>query len=139
LLVFAYMALILGIDFGDRPTLIVAALFLSALLGIAFGAFVTALVKGGERLKEGVLIAVSLAGAHLSGMAYAGLKYIIETTVPPLAFINPARHITDAFYALYYFDTYGRFIESATWMALFTVVFSGATYCVIRRRKYASL
>jgi ABC-2 type transport system permease protein len=64
---------------------------------------------------------------------------MIETAVPPLAFINPARWMTDAFYALYYFDTYGRFIESVVGMVIFTTVFAGLTYFVIRRRKYVSL
>jgi len=139
LLFLAYLVFVLSIDFGERTGLIVAALFLCTLLGISFGAFVTSLVKGGERLKEGILLTVSIAGAHLAGMSHAGLKYMIETAVPPLAFINPASLITDTFYALYYFDTYGRFIENTVWLAAFTAVFAGATYFVIRRQKYVSL
>ena len=139
LLFLAYLVFVLPIDFGERTGLIVLTIFLCALLGISFGAFVTSLVKGGEGLKTGILITVGIAGAHLSGMSYPGLKYIIETAVPPLAFINPARWMTDAFYALYYFDSYGRFFGSITAMIVFTAVFAGATYFVIRRRKYASL
>jgi ABC-2 type transport system permease protein len=139
LLFLAYLVFVLPVDFGERTGLIVLSLFLCALLGISFGAFVTSLVKGGEGLKTGILISVGIAGAHLSGMSHAGLKYIIESAAPPLAFINPARWITDAFYALYYFDTYGRFIESIAGMVIFTAVFAGATYFVIRRRKYVSL
>jgi ABC-2 type transport system permease protein len=139
LLFLAYLVFVLPIDFGERTGLIILTLFLCALLGLSFGAFVTSLVKGGEGLKTGILITVGIAGAHLSGMSYPGLKYIIETAVPPLAFINPARWMTDAFYALYYFDSYGRFFGSITAMIVFTAVFAGATYFVIRRRKYASL
>lgn len=139
MLFFAYLALVLSIDFGERTGLIVLTLFLCALLGISFGAFVTSLIKGREGLKNGILIAVSIAGAQLSGMSYPGFKYLIESAVPPLAFINPASLMTDAFYALYYFDTYGRFIGSVAGMVIFTAVFAGATYFVIRRRKYAGL
>lgn len=139
LLFFAYLAFVLSVDFGERSALILLTLFLCTLLGISFGAFVTSLVKGGEGLKNGVLLTVSIAGAHLAGMSYAGLKYIIETMVPPLALLNPASLMTDAFYTLYYFDTYGRFIESIVGMIIFTAVFAGATYFVTRRRKYASL
>ena len=119
--------------------MILLTLFLCTLLGISFGSFVTSMVKGSEGLKTGILIAVSIVASHLSGMSYPELKYLIETAAPPLAFINPASLMTDAFYALYYFDTYGRFIGSAAAMSLFTAVFAGATYLVIRRRKYASL
>ena len=139
LLFLAYLVFALSIDFGGRTGLIVAALFLCALLGISFGAFITSLVKGGEGLKNGILITTSILGAHLSGMSYPEIKYIVETVAPPLAFINPARWMTDAFYALYYFDTYGRFTENVVGMVIFTAVFAGATYFVIRRRKYASL
>jgi len=139
LLFLAYLVFVLSIDFGERTGLIVAALFLCTLLGLSFGAFVTSLVKGENGLKEGILTTVTLAGAFLSGMNYAGIKFIIETAAPPLAFINPVRWMTDAFYSLYYFDTYGRFIESVMGMAIFTALFAGATYFVIRRRKYASL
>jgi ABC-2 type transport system permease protein len=135
----AYLAFVLGIDFGTRTGLVLVTLLLCTLLGISFGAFITSLVKGGEGLKTGILLTVSIAGAHLSGMSYAALKYIIETAAPPLAFINPASLMTNAFYALYYFDTYGRFIESVAGMVIFTVVFAGATYFVIRRRKYVCL
>lgn len=139
LLFLAYLVFALSIDFGERAGLIVAALFLCTLLGISFGAFVTSLVKGAEGLKDSILFATSIVGAHLSGNSHPRLKYIIETSAPPLAFINPARWMTDAFYALYYFDTYGRFLESVVGMAIFTAVFTGGTYFVIRRRKYASL
>jgi ABC-2 type transport system permease protein len=139
LLFFAYLAFVLSVDFGERTGLIVAALFLCALLGLSFGAFVTSLVKGGQGLKEGILTTTSIAGAFLSGMNYAEIKFIIETAAPPLALVNPVRWMTDAFYALYYFDTYSRFIESVAAMVIFTALFAGATYFVIRRRKYASL
>ena len=109
------------------------------LLGITFGAFVTALVRGSQGLKEGVVLAVSLAGASLAGMNVAELKYIVETYAPWLALINPAHHITDAFYALYYFDTYDRFVASAVGLVVFTVLFACGTYYVVRRRAYVSL
>jgi len=139
MLFLAFLVFVLSIDFGERTGLIVLTLFLCALLGVSFGAFVTSLVKGGEGLKNGILITTGIAGAHLAGMSYAGLKYLIESAVPPLAFINPASLMTDAFYALYYFDTYGRLMKNIIGIVIFTAVFAGATYLVIRRRKYASV
>lgn len=139
MLLLAYLMFVLSIDFGNRIGLIIFTIFLCAILGISFGAFVSSLVKGEEGLKTGILIASGNIGSFLAGMMYAEIKYVIETTVPILARINPASLITDAFYALYYFDTYNRFIENAISMIILSVVFSCATYFVIRRRKYVSI
>lgn len=139
LLYFGFLVLILDVDFGSRTPLVILTILLCTLLGITFGAFVTALVRGSHGLKEGVVLAVSLAGASLAGMNVAELKYIVETYAPWLALINPAHHIADAFYALYYFDTYDRFVASAVGLVVFTVLFACGTYYVVRRRAYVSL
>ncbi len=139
LLYFGFLVLILDVDFGSRTPLVILTILLCTLLGITFGAFVTALVRGSQGLKEGVVLAVSLAGASLAGMNVAELKYIVETYAPWLALINPAHHIADAFYALYYFDTYDRFVASAVGLVVFTVLFACGTYYVVRRRAYVSL
>jgi ABC-2 type transport system permease protein len=139
MLFLAFLVFVLPIDFGGRLALVLVAVFLCTLLGISFGAFVTSLVKGGEGLKTGILIAVSLAGAHLAGMSSPEVKYLIEHAVPPLAFLNPASLITDAFYTLYYFDTLSRFTVNALGIIAFTALFAGATYFVMRRQRYVSL
>jgi len=72
-------------------------------------------------------------------MMSAEIKYVIDTSVPILSQINPASLITDAFFALYFFDTYTRFIENISGMIILTIIFSAATYFVIRRRKYVSI
>lgn len=139
MLFLAFLVFVLSIDFGGRLALVLVAVFLCTLLGISFGAFVTSLVKGGEGLKTGILIAVSLAGAHLAGMSSPEVKYLIEHAVPPLALLNPASLITDAFYTLYYFDTLSRFTVNALGIIAFTALFAGATYFVMRRQRYVSL
>jgi ABC-2 type transport system permease protein len=114
-------------------------IFLCAVLGISFGSFVTSLVKGGEGLKIGILIASGNISSFLAGMMQAEIKFIIDTNVPILSKINPASLITDAFYALYYFDTYDRFIENITGIIILSIIFSTGTYIVIRRRKHVSI
>lgn len=135
----AFLVFILSIDFGDRLALVLVAVFLCTLLGLACGAFVTSLVKGTESLKIGILIAVSVIGSHLAGMSSPEIKYLVEKYVPPLAWLNPASLITDTFYTLYYFDTLSRFSQSVVGVIAFTALFAGATYFVIRRQRYVSL
>ncbi|MBS3873674.1 MAG: ABC transporter permease [Firmicutes bacterium] len=139
LLYFGFLVLLLDVDFGSRTPWVVVTILLCTLLGITFGAFVTALVRGTTGLKEGILLAVSLAGASLAGMNVAELKYIVETHTPWLALMNPAHHITDAFYTLYYFDTYERFVTNVVGLVVFTILFTCGTYCVVRRRVYVSI
>jgi len=139
LLVLAYLVFVLSIDFGDRIGLIILTIFLCTVLGISFGGFITSLVKGGEGLKTGILIAATNVSSFLGGMMQVEIKYTIDTYVPILSRINPASLITDAFYALYYFDTYNRFIENISGMIILTIIFSAATYIVVRRRKYVSI
>lgn len=139
LLLIAYIAFVLSIDLGDRIGLIALTIILCTVLGISFGSFVTSLVKGGEGLKSGILIASGNISSLLAGMMQAEIKYAIDTNVPILSRINPASLITDAFYALYYFDTYNRYMENVFGMAILTLIFSAATYLVIRRRKYVSI
>jgi ABC-2 type transport system permease protein len=139
LLYFAFLVYLLGLDFGTRTPWVVGTILLCSMLSITFGAFVTSLVKGSVALKEGILLGVSLAGASLAGMNVAELKFIVERQARWLALINPAHRITDAFYALYYFDTYERFIASTLGIAVFILLFAGGTYYVVRRRDYVSL
>jgi ABC-2 type transport system permease protein len=139
MLFLAFLVYILSIDFGDRLALVLVAVFLCTLLGLACGAFVTSLVKGTESLKTGILIAVSVIGSHLAGMSSPEIKYLVEKYVPPLAWLNPASLVTDTFYTLYYFDTLSRFSQSVAGVIAFTALFAGATYFVIRRQRYVSL
>lgn len=139
MLVMAYIVFVLSIDFGDRIGLIIVTIILCTVLGISFGSFVTSIVKGGEGLKSGILIASGNISSLLAGMMQAEIKYAIDTNVPILSRINPASLITDAFYALYYFDTYNRYMENVIGMIILTLIFSAATYMVIRRRKYVSI
>jgi ABC-2 type transport system permease protein len=72
-------------------------------------------------------------------MMYQDMKYIIATNAPIVAYLNPVNLLTDAFYSLYYYDTYTRYALNMGILGAFIVVFCAATYMIIRRQKYASL
>ena len=139
LVVLAYMVFVLSIDFGTREGLVVFTVFLGTIVGISFGAFISALVKGNENMKMGILLGVTMTGSLLAGMMFADIKYIVSTSAPVLAVINPVNLLADAFYALYFFDNYNRYIENIVGLSIFSVIFCTATYLIIRRKKYASL
>jgi len=142
MILISYLAFVLKVDFGNQIGYILLTCFVGCSTGITFGAFVSAIVKKGEGVKMGILIGGTMAATFLAGMmsGYANnIKYIVEKNVPILAYINPVALITDALYALYYYDTHTRFFINIGLLCGFTVLFCLFTYLIIRRRKYASI
>ena len=139
LLLLAFLRFVLGIDFGARAGLVVLTSLVGCLLGLSGGAFLAAVVRGSEDLKTGVMLGFTMTGCVLAGMMYQGIKTDIQNSAPLVGWLNPVNLLTDAYYALYYFDTLDRYALNMAVLCCFVVVFSVVTYLTIRRRKYASL
>lgn len=139
LVLIAFLYFGLKIDFGAKTVFVLLTAFAGSLMGLSFGALISALIKKGEGIKVAVLIGVSMAGSFLSGMMYQNMKYIIAQNVPVLSYLNPVNLLTDAFYSLYYYDTFTRYTMNMSFLGGITVIFCAATYFIIRRQKYASL
>lgn len=135
----SYLVFVLSIEFGNRLPLIILTIFISTLTGVSFGSFIASVIKASEGVKTGILIGLSNIGSMLAGMMSAEIKYIVTSNVPILAFINPVNLVSDAFYSLYFFDTYDRFARNLAGLIVFALIFCIATYFVIRRQKYASI
>lgn len=139
LILISYLIFVLKIDFGNQIGYALLACFAGCTTGISFGAVISAIIKKGEGVKVGVLIGASMTATFLSGMMYESMKYIVAKNVPILSYINPAALITDAFYALYYYDTHTRYFTNIGLLGGFTVLFCLSTYLITRRQKYANI
>lgn len=139
LVLLAYLRFVLRIDFGERTGFVLLTTIVGSIVGVSFGAFISAVVKADEGIKTSILIGVSMVGSFLAGMMFVDMKYLINQRVPILAYINPVALISDAFYALYYYDGYDRYILNMTILIAFIGVLWIGTYLILRRRKYASL
>lgn len=139
LVLLAFLHYGLKIDFGQKTGFILLTTLIGSLVGISLGAFVSAIVKKNEGLKIAVLISVSMLGSFLAGMMYHEIKYFIAKNVPIVSYLNPVNLLTDAFYSLYYYDTYSRYALNLGILGIFILLFGTATYLIIRRQKYASL
>ncbi|MFT8311163.1 MAG: ABC transporter permease [Sporolactobacillus sp.] len=139
LILLTYLRFGLNISFGPRTGYVLLTALVGSVLGLSFGAFISALIKKGGGLKVAILMVVTMVGSFLSGMMFLDMKYIIAEYLPPLVWLNPVNLLTDAFYALYYYDSLNRYALNVGAMLLFIVLFSAATYLIVRRRKYASL
>lgn len=139
LILIAFLAFVLKIDFGGKIAFILLASVAGCFTGVSFGAVISALVKNRNGMKFAVLITGTMTLSFLSGLMFEGMKYIVQTNAPILAYLNPANAITDAFYSLYYYDTYSRFFTNIALLFGFTAVFYLIVYFVIRRQRYESI
>ncbi len=136
ILLMIYLIFGLKIDFGNQTALILLTCFIGCACGISFGALISVINKKGEGLKTAILIVSTMTASFLSGMMFDKMKYIVQKHVPILAYINPVSLVTDAFYALYYYDTHTRFFVNIGLLSGFTVLFCLVTYLVMRRQRY---
>lgn len=139
LILLAYLRFGLNIDFGAKTGFVLLTTFAGSVLGVSFGAFVSALVAKGEGIKVAIMLAVSMTGSFLAGMMYQDIKYIVAQKAPILSYLNPVNLLTDAFYSLYYYDTFTRYALNMGILGIFIVLFCAVSYLIIRRQKYASL
>ncbi|MFA9380547.1 MAG: ABC transporter permease, partial [Acetanaerobacterium sp.] len=139
LVLIAYLRLVIGVQFGDRLGYVVLACMAGSVMGVAFGAMISALLKRREGTKIAVLICISMVCSFLAGLMYHDMKYVVEKNVPLLGYLNPANLVADAFYALFYYDTLNRYFLNIGLLFGFAGVFFLVVYFVMRRQKYASL
>jgi len=139
LILLAYMALGLGIQFGSETGYVLLTCFAGCLVGVSLGNLIGTVLLGGEGVKVGVLIGVSMLMSFLSGLMYVEMKHIVDRSLPFLSLINPAALITDAFYSLYVYDTHQRFFMNIGMLLLLSLVMSLVSFFWLRRERYASI
>lgn len=139
LILIAYLIFVQKVDFGNQAGFILLASFAGCSAGVSFGALVGAVVKKGEGIKTGVVIGLSMLMSFLSGLMSAKIKYTATKSFPILAYINPGNLIADAFYSLYYYQTYNRYLLNVGLLFAFSFVFYFITYLIMRRQQYESL
>lgn len=139
LILLAYMHFVLGVAFGEHLIQLLVVIFVGSIMGISMGTFISAIVKKSEGVKIAVVLVVSMLGSFLAGMNIAEVKYYIAENLPIVGYLNPATLLSDALYALYYYDFSIRFFINIAGMSLYSLLFCTLTYFIIRGRKYASL
>ena len=139
LVLLVYMDRVLSVTFGANTFYVGLILLIGSILGISMGTMLSAVVKKSEGMKIAVVLFISMLGSFLAGMMISDVKYYVAQKLPLLAWLNPANQLSDALYALYYYDTHTRLFLNLAGMSLYSIVFCGLTYFIIRGRKYASL
>lgn len=139
LVVMAYLNFGLKIDFGDKVLPVLFLILVGSVMGVSMGFFVGCIGKLNSNAKEGILVCISLFLCFFSGLYINTVKNAIDQTFPILNKINPAVVLSDAFYSLNIYDTYGRYFENILILLIFSMIFGFGGYLMARRKKYASL
>lgn len=128
-----------GIDFGSNWGLTLVVASAGALAGLSLGVAVSALVRGGENMKIGVLIGMTMLGALLAGMMGGGLRYRVDATAPLVNKVNPVALITDGFYTLYYHPGSEGLWADLGILLVISLVLIGSSMLTLRRQRYDSM
>lgn len=139
LLLFMFTVFVLHIDYGDSIFYVMLLILFGSMAGLAFGLFISVLLKKNENTKIGIIIAGTMFCSVLSGMMGITMKYMIDKNIPILNKLNPANMITDGFYALYYYDTPERFVMNLVSLILFSLVLFLSSFVLLRGEKYDNL
>jgi ABC-2 type transport system permease protein len=119
-----FMRVVVGVNFGNYPVLVIGATLVSSLMACAAGSF----FGGGTNIEPGMVSGVSSLLSlftRLFGEASQRLADTIETTVPILSHANPLWQMSNCFYSLLYYDTLEPFITSClTLLAMAALFFS---------------
>ena len=139
LVLLAFLNFILQVHFGSQIGLILLGSLTGSMLGVSIGLLIGTLTKRNEAIKTALMIGFSMVSSYLAGLMIVNIKYIVTRAVPLISWINPANLISDAFYALYYYDTQTRFFTNIAIQLVMIVVISTIVVLRIRRQRYASL
>ncbi|MDK7733050.1 ABC transporter permease [Propionimicrobium lymphophilum] len=139
ILLLAVCHFIFGIDFGQNWALTFLLTTVGALVGLSFGTALSTLVPGGENMKIGVLIGLTMMGSVMAGMMGGGMRYMIDQSVPLMNKVNPVALITDGFYNLFYHPGFEGFWLDVLLLLGISVLLLGASLLVLRRQRYDSL
>ena len=134
-----YITLVLRIDFGSKLGLVLLTCLIGSILGVAFGAMISAVSKMKEMAKTAILVAFTMVCSFLSGLMVGGINYIIAERAPVVSWLNPAARISDAFYALYYYDTYERYLLNIGIILAMAIAMFLVTAIFLRRQSYESI
>lgn len=139
LLLLGYLNYVLGVEFADQLGVIILAILIGSIGGIAFGSVLSALIKGSSNTKEAIISLISTALGFFSGLMSVDIKYMFNKAVPFMKYINPSNLLTDALFSLYYYEEMTKFYMNLSILTFISILLLGATYFLLRGTKYDSI
>jgi len=132
LIAFAFMASVVGVDFGPHTLLCLVAIGVCSLMSSAAGAMLGTLGRLEVGMISGITSLLSLF-TGLYGPAAQSLAISVESHVPLLVQANPLWQTARCFYGLLYYDSLEPFTRSCAVLLGMTCLF--LTIALIRARR----
>jgi ABC-2 type transport system permease protein len=139
IILLVYLRLVLGIHLGRNLGMMLLSALSGSLLGVSIGSVLASLTRWSEGVKSALMTGFSMICSFLAGLMIVDIKYITIKAFPAISYLNPANLISDAFYALYYYDTLERTWLNIGLQILASAVLFSIIALFIRRRRYASI
>lgn len=134
-----YMSVVLGLNLGSDVGHILLLLFVGSAMSIAFGSFISMILKASEGIKNGILVGATMLWSTMSGMMSNAVKFYLDTYAPILQKLNPVNLITDGLYSLFFYGVNDRYFTNLVALGGLAVLFCILTFVVSRRQRYASI
>lgn len=135
----AYLFFVLKIDFGISYLEVLAINFFGVVFGLSMGFLVGSLGKMDEKVKNAILLGISLGTGFFSGLMDGEMPIIIEEKCPIINRINPSRLISDCYYAVNSYGWGDRIVSNLVTLSIMSAVLITAGCLITRKTKYKSL
>jgi ABC-2 type transport system permease protein len=135
---FAYMRIVVKVDFGGRDGLCLVALAVSSLLAMTAGA----LVGTTPGVKTGIFSAISCVLSIFTGLygsASQRLADNVAASFPVLSHLNPLWQIAHSFFCLLYYDSLEPFAQSCGALLAMAAALMAVAVLRMRRQRYEHL
>ena len=135
-----YMGRILGdIHLGEQAGEILVICIIATMYSSSMGMVVGTVGTWSTNLKNGIIVALTMACSFAADLMISGVKEAIEKYVPVINRLNPGALITDAFYSVLVYQDMEKYQRSLFLLALFGVLLLGAAVLSMRRMRYESI
>ena len=140
LILLFYMDVILGdIDLSGQILQIFVICAAATLYSCSLGMVIGTVGSWSANLKNGIVVAVSMACSFAADLMLSGVKGAIETYAPVINRINPGALTTDAFYSVLVYNDTEKYFRSLILLTVFALLLLTAAVLSMRRMRYESI
>lgn len=140
LILLFYMDVILGdIDLSRQILQIFVICAAATLYSCSLGMVIGTVGSWSANLKNGIVVAVSMACSFAADLMLSGVKGAIETYAPVINRINPGALTTDAFYSVLVYNDTEKYFRSLILLTVFALLLLTAAVLSMRRMRYESI
>ena len=134
-----YLKYVLRMEFQGSTSEMLLVSMAGCIVGVSMGIFVSSASRLSEKMKVGIMLAISMTASTLAGLMNAAIKYVVDQKVPWINKLNPAALISDAFYCINVYEDPVRMRNNILTLTVMAAVLTAASFFVVRRERYDSI